>query len=89
MEGTPLTVNPDDVRRELLHIEGVIDVHDLHIWSITSGLDTLSAHLLIEDHSDQQDILQQAVRLLEQKFGTQHVTLQVENSSIQHEHLKV
>ncbi|WP_236335677.1 cation diffusion facilitator family transporter [Paenibacillus auburnensis] len=89
MEGTPLTVNSDDVRRELLNINGVIDVHDLHIWSITSGLDALSAHLRIEDHSSQQDILQQAVRLVEKRFGIQHATLQVENSSLQHDHLKV
>jgi cobalt-zinc-cadmium efflux system protein len=89
MEGTPLTVNSADVRAALLRIEGVSDVHDLHIWSITSGLDTLSGHLRIADHSDHQHILQQAVRLVEQQFGIQHVTLQIEDSSMQHEHLKV
>lgn len=89
MEGAPQSVDSGAVSATLLGIDGVLDVHDLHIWSITSGLDALSGHLLIEDSRSHQDILQQAVKLIEQQYGIRHVTLQVENSAMQHEDLKV
>ncbi|UQZ34512.1 cation transporter [Paenibacillus sp. PK3_47] len=89
MEGTPPSVDINEVKEDFLQIDGVIDVHDLHIWSITSGLDALSGHLLIEDHKDHQTVLQQAVTLVEEKFGIQHATLQIENSSLKHGNLKV
>ncbi|MRN55378.1 cation diffusion facilitator family transporter [Paenibacillus monticola] len=89
MEGTPSAVNTDQVKNTLMHIDGVINVHDLHIWTITSGLDSLSCHLLIKDDMDPQTILQQAVALMEEKFNIQHSTIQVENSQLQHGDLKV
>jgi len=89
MEGTPMTVDQDAVISTLTGIEGVVDVHDLHIWTITSGLDSLSCHLLIEDQADQQAILQQAIRLIENEFKIQHATIQIESSAIRHSELKV
>ncbi|AIQ44791.1 cation transporter [Paenibacillus sp. FSL R7-0273] len=89
MEGAPDSVDTAAVHSALLGLDGVIDVHDLHIWSITSGLDALSGHVLIEEHCSHQDILQQAVRLIEQQFGIRHITLQVENSAMQHRDLPV
>ncbi|MFC0215774.1 cation diffusion facilitator family transporter [Paenibacillus chartarius] len=89
MEGTPITVNQAEVKRTLESIDGVKDVHDLHIWTITSGLDSLSCHLLIEDDKDDQQILQQAIRLIADKFKIQHTTIQIETSVIQHEEMKV
>lgn len=89
MEGTPPSVNINEVREDFLRIDGVINVHDLHIWSITSGLDALSGHLLIEDDADHQNVLQQAVTLAEEKFGIRHATLQIENSTLKHGNLKV
>ncbi|WP_034644407.1 cation diffusion facilitator family transporter, partial [Bacillus manliponensis] len=61
MEGTPPTINQAEVKAVLEEIDGVIDVHDLHIWTITSGLDSLSCHVLIEDHKNSQEILQEAI----------------------------
>lgn len=89
MEGTPVHVNIHDVRTSLMQIDGVIDVHDLHVWTITSGLDALSGHLLIADDKDPQFILQESITLVEEKYHIQHATLQIENSSLQHRHLKV
>jgi len=89
MEGTPITVNPSEVKAVLENIEGVINVHDLHIWTITSGLDSLSCHLLIEDQADDQRILQQAIQLIADRFKIQHTTIQVETSAISHEDMKV
>lgn len=89
MEGTPLNVKTRDVQEALLLIDGVIEVHDLHIWTITSGLDALSGHLLIQDHKDHQRVLQEATSLVEETFGIHHSTLQIENSSMKHKSLKV
>ncbi|WP_405175078.1 cation diffusion facilitator family transporter [Paenibacillus sp. FSL H8-0261] len=89
MEGTPITVNPTEVKAVLENIEGVINVHDLHIWTITSGLDSLSCHLLIKDQEDDQRILQQAIQLIAERFKIQHTTIQIETSVISHEVMKV
>ncbi|WP_276352229.1 cation diffusion facilitator family transporter [Cohnella caldifontis] len=84
MEGTPAAIDHDEVKAALLAIEGVQDVHDLHIWTITSGFDSLSCHLLIEDHGDSQAVLQHAIRLVEERFKIVHTTIQVETPSIHH-----
>ncbi|MEF3304990.1 cation diffusion facilitator family transporter [Paenibacillus sp. GYB003] len=89
MEGTPVTVDCDEVKRSLLAIEGVRNVHDLHIWTITSGLDSLSCHVLVDDEADCQSILQQAVHLIERNFKIMHTTIQVETSLLQHGDMKV
>lgn len=89
MEGTPITVNQEEVKQVLESIDGVVDVHDLHIWTITSGLDSLSCHLLIKDDKDSQDILQQAVHRIEEQFKILHTTIQVEKSQLQHAEMKV
>lgn len=89
MEGTPVSVNTNDIKEALLNIDGVEDVHDLHVWTITSGLDALSGHLLIKDHADPHSILQKAINVVEDHFAIQHTTLQIENSSVKHGELRV
>lgn len=88
MEGTPPTIDMEEVVRQLMSVEGVKEVHDLHVWTITSGMDSLSCHLLVEDESDCQSILQQAIHKIEEHFQIQHATIQVEKSELQHAHLK-
>jgi cobalt-zinc-cadmium efflux system protein len=87
MEGTPATVEWSEVDKVLRSIPGVINVHDLHIWTITSGLDSLSCHLLVKEHSDHQQILQQAIRLIAEHFQIRHTTIQVETEQLQHPEL--
>lgn len=89
MEGTPIAINADEVKNALLNIEGVRNIHDLHIWAVTSGMDSLSCHILIEDSGDSQLILQKAIHMIEQTFKIQHTTIQVEKSNLQHSDLKV
>ncbi|SEN65985.1 cation diffusion facilitator family transporter [Lihuaxuella thermophila] len=84
MEGTPVTIDRFQVEKVLLNIPGVINVHDLHIWTITSGLDSLSCHLLVKDEADTQQILQTAIQAIEDHFSIQHTTIQVETSDFQH-----
>ena len=83
MEGTPQSVNPQEVTELLSSIEGVRNVHDLHIWVITSGMDSLSCHLLIDDNCDEQTVLRQAITLLEDQFNIQHTTIQIERADFQ------
>ncbi|AYC30835.1 cation diffusion facilitator family transporter [Paenisporosarcina cavernae] len=84
MEGTPPTMDKDELTEKLITIDGVKDVHDLHIWTITSGLDSLSCHMVIEDLADEQSILQKAIDLVKQEYKIEHTTIQVEKSNLQH-----
>lgn len=84
MEGTPQTISQEEVKAALEEIDGVRNVHDLHIWTITSGLDSLSCHLLIADQYDSQEILQKAINQIEKRFHILHTTIQVEKSHLQH-----
>lgn len=84
MEGTPSGIDHAQVKAELEQIPGVRDVHDLHIWVITSGMNSLSCHLLVGEERDSQTILQEAIKRLEQRFQISHATIQVETASIRH-----
>ncbi|MBU9724237.1 MULTISPECIES: cation diffusion facilitator family transporter [Bacillaceae] len=80
LEGTPKNINLDDVESALLKIEGVVNVHELHVWTITSGLNSLTAHLVIgpaylENHHD---ILLQATDYIKTQLHIDHSTIQIE-----------
>ncbi len=89
MEGTPANVDAGQVTAALQRISGVKEVHDLHIWTITSGLDSLSCHLLVEDHADCQAVLQEAIKQIAAQFHIEHATIQIEKSSLRHAALKI
>lgn len=82
LESTPENINYDDVKHALLEVAHVNDVHDLHIWTITSGVPSLSAHLSLEprcsDSTHWQECLRSAQTMLREKFGIEHSTLQFE-----------
>ncbi|RIW35095.1 cation transporter [Bacillus salacetis] len=84
MEGTPAGIDAQRVRMALEGIPGVRKVHDLHIWTITSGMNSLSCHILIEDKEDDQSILQKAINVIEEQFHINHTTIQVERSELSH-----
>jgi len=78
LEGTPAHINLAAVEDAILETEGVAEVHDLHIWTITSGREALSAHV-IHAESIPQSILLTALRTkLHDRFGVDHLTLQME-----------
>jgi cobalt-zinc-cadmium efflux system protein len=79
MEGTPGEIDPESVRREIVRIEGVREVHDLHLWTLTSGLHTMSAHV-VADHADPRPDIAEAVRHhIKEHFGLKHATVQLED----------
>lgn len=89
MEGSPVMIDKEEVFAVLKNIEGVKNVHDLHIWTITSGLDTLSCHILIEDKKDEQEVLQQAINLIRDNYKIEHTTIQIEKSNLRHQELSI
>lgn len=78
MEGVPSNISYEMIQQSLLQIKGVTGVFDLHIWSITSGLHALSAHVVIMDTSNSYQILHDTNSLLEKKFNITHSTIQIE-----------
>jgi cobalt-zinc-cadmium efflux system protein len=80
MEHAPAGIDVDEVRRALLAVEGVHSLHDLHVWTIASGMNSLSAHVEIADVGEGRRILRELQALLAGRFGLAHVTLQLECS---------
>ncbi|MGB5953606.1 MAG: cation diffusion facilitator family transporter [Ornithinimicrobium sp.] len=73
----PADIDPGDLVNVLEQIPGVVAVHDLHVWTLTSGMDVLTAHLVVRQGSA--DVLGPAGRVLREKFNVAHATLQVED----------
>jgi len=82
MEGTPATVDIALLERNLLAIPGVIAVHDLHVWTITSGIDAMSCHLVLADMAQSRVTLLSAQELMKSKFGLTHTTVQIEDQGL-------
>ena len=82
LEGVPSEINLEEVTGELLKVEGVQGVHELHIWCITSGFYALTGHIKIQDQmlSRAQSIMDKIYTLLREKYAIVHVTLQPEAS---------
>jgi len=78
MEMAPRAIDVDQVRHTIVQSPGVLDVHDLHVWTITSGMDSLSAHVVIADGQAPEVVLRRVRDSLRQRFGIAHVTLQLE-----------
>ena len=79
LEATPAGIDADEVGRRMASLEGIVEVHDLHIWTITSGFPTLSAHVLVRRGDDCHERRRELELLLAREFGLDHTTLQVEH----------
>ncbi|GAB3068343.1 cation diffusion facilitator family transporter [Virgibacillus ainsalahensis] len=78
MEGKPEGISVDKVKKDLLTLDGVEDIHDLHVWSITSEFPTLSCHIVVTNSTDRDQLLKKANQLLEANFQISHCTIQIE-----------
>jgi cobalt-zinc-cadmium efflux system protein len=78
LEGTPAHINVRAVEEAILETEGVEDVHDLHIWTITSGREALSAHVIHMDTISPPELLSELRNKLHERFGVDHLTIQME-----------
>jgi len=80
LEATPIGVKLDDVVTAICSVKGVKNIHDLHVWSITSGMNTIAAHILIEEGETARtnEILEAVRAALKTKFNITHSTFQTE-----------
>jgi cobalt-zinc-cadmium efflux system protein len=79
LEAAPRGLDPDEVGQAIAAYQGVVEVHDLHLWEVTSGFPALSAHLLVGPGDDCHARRREVRDMLEERFGVEHVTLQVEH----------
>jgi cobalt-zinc-cadmium efflux system protein len=78
LEATPKGVRMDEVRRHILEAPGVTEVHDLHAWTITSGMNVVSAHVVLGPEGLPGDVLDHLGRCLSDDFDINHSTFQLE-----------
>ena len=79
MEGSPPGIDPPEVARALADDSEVVEVHDLHVWTVTSGFPALAAHVLVSPDADCHAARRRLQHLLEDRFHLRHVTLQVDH----------
>ncbi len=78
VQAAPPGTDIDALRADLAAVDGVIDVHDLHVWTLTSDMDVASAHLMVARSTDHHSVLDRARDVLRDRYGIGHATLQVE-----------
>ncbi|MBI4341910.1 MAG: cation transporter [Candidatus Omnitrophica bacterium] len=78
LEGAPGHLRIPDVMQAMRTVPGVHEVHDLHLWTITTGMDAMSGHVIVQDVGRSTEILNRLNALLSQRFGIAHTTLQLE-----------
>ena len=84
LEASPRGINADAVGQQLAAYPGVVSVHDLHVWEITSGFSALTAHVLVRKRDDCHNIRRQLEQLLHDRFDIDHTTLQVDHAADAH-----
>jgi cobalt-zinc-cadmium efflux system protein len=85
LEGTPAHINLSAVEDAILRTEGVGEVHDLHVWTITSGREALSAHVIHSHAISQPQLLKDLRTKLHDQFGVDHLTIQMETPDFEDE----
>ena len=73
-------MDAEEIGRAMIEVEDVREVHDLHVWTITSGFPSLSAHVLVSSEADCHAKRRELERVLAERFGLTHTTLQVDHA---------
>lgn len=81
MEAAPEGIDPDEIGRVLAAQPGVVEVHDLHVWEVTSGFAAMSAHVIVRGDVDCHAARRDLERLLEERFAITHTTMQTEHAA--------
>jgi cobalt-zinc-cadmium efflux system protein len=83
LEAAPRGIDPDDVGRTLAAMPGIVEIHDLHVWEVTSGFVAVAAHVVVAPGDDCHARRRELQALLHERFGIRHTTLQVDHESWQ------
>ncbi len=89
MEASPAGIEPDEIGRVLAAQKGVVEVHDLHIWEVTSGFPALSAHIVVAAGEDCHELRRQLQSVVERQFLVRHTTLQVDHAAAEQRPLQI
>jgi cobalt-zinc-cadmium efflux system protein len=89
LEGTPSDINLADVRATLNSIPGVVSIHDLHVWSLTSGMNAMSVHVLVMENVSVKEVLTAIKTKMRDEFKITHTTIQTEEEGFIEEQLKI
>jgi cobalt-zinc-cadmium efflux system protein len=81
LEAAPAGISAEEVGRAIVSVDEVVEVHDLHVWTITSGFPALSAHVLVEPGADCHGLRRQIEVVLRERFDLAHTTLQVDHAA--------
>lgn len=84
MEAVPRHIDLDELRQTLEEVPGATEVHDLHVWSLTTGHCALSAHAVVEEGVHSDHVLEEMTERLADRFGIRHVTIQLEGTNRRH-----
>jgi len=82
MQGVPAHLNTEEIKQSMLKVEGVNSIDDLHVWTLTSHVEVLTAHVVINNISNGMDILKKLHGVLNKKYGLEHITIQIEDESM-------
>jgi cobalt-zinc-cadmium efflux system protein len=82
LEGAPRHLDPEQIAREACALTGVLSIHDLHIWTVTSGFLAMSAHVDLEPGAEAEGVRRSVHRLLHQLYGIEHTTIQTEQAPL-------
>ncbi|MEA2151211.1 MAG: cobalt-zinc-cadmium efflux system protein [Solirubrobacteraceae bacterium] len=83
LEGAPRGIDPQEVGHALAAQQGIVEIHDLHVWEVTSGFPALAAHVVVAPDDDCHGRRRELQALLRERFGIEHTTLQVDHVSWQ------
>ena len=89
MEAAPAGLVPEEIGKALAAHPGVIEVHDLHVWEVTSGFPALSAHVSVGPGEDCHELRRRLQRLLDERFEIEHTTLQVDHAAAEQPPLRI
>ena len=81
MEGTPAEIKSTDISKELENFEEIVEIHDLHVWTLTSNLYAMSVHVKVKPELLHQSnvLLKKINQTMRQRFGITHCTIQIES----------
>jgi cobalt-zinc-cadmium efflux system protein len=81
LEGVPAGIDVAQIKTSIAGVAGVASVHDLHIWSLTKGQHSLTAHIVLEEKADGETVRRAVEQVLQEQYDLHHTTLQTETES--------
>jgi cobalt-zinc-cadmium efflux system protein len=79
LEAAPATLDPEQIGQAMARLPGVVEIHDLHVWEVTSGFPALSAHVIVGAQNDCHEVRERLAAMLRERFAIEHTTLQTEH----------